>query len=485
MSQSIHTFSLKLTMKLMNEISKIDRFDASWSIVEKREGQTLKQLKSIATVRSVGASTRIEGSKMTDAEVEVLIDKLKVSKLEERDEQEVAGYFDTFDTISESYKDIDISQGSLQNLHKILMKYCDKDEWHKGGYKKHSNAVEANHANGFKQIIFKTAEPGFETENAMKKLMDWYYSDNDTLPIVKIAIFIYDFLSIHPFQDGNGRLSRLLTSLLLLKQGYSWIQYVSFEHEIENRKAEYYKVLMQTQKQRPNEKIDEWVVFFLDCLLNLQNQLTEKLQTQQNLTKHFAPREKNIIAFIENHPGSKSSEIADRLAIPLSTVKKLLTSMVTNKVILKYGVGAGTNYLVESINPIKKDLVFTLTNTNKKKEFLLMSINSFVEIKKIMLTPLFNWTLPLEWQNKLVNKKNNLTVTIKSNQNHVYSTQDFLVFSKEATLHPNFTLKTPIHIPSILSKKFKSYDYPLQVEIELTNNGQSFEFDFMFIYDEL
>ena len=141
MASKIFTFSLDLTMKLMTDISKIDRFDASWAQIEKREGQTLKQLKAIATVRSVGASTRIEGSKMTDAEVEVLLEKLKISKLEERDEQEVAGYFEALDTIAEAYKDIEITEGNLKNLHKILMSYSEKDEWHRGDYMQFSNAV--------------------------------------------------------------------------------------------------------------------------------------------------------------------------------------------------------------------------------------------------------------------------------------------------------------------------------------------------------
>jgi Fic family protein len=168
MSATIHTFNLELTMKLLSEISKVDRFDASWTQIEKREGQTLKQLKAIATVRSVGASTRIEGSKMTDKEVEVLIEKLNVSKLEERDQQEVAGYFETLDTISEAYRDIDITESNIKNLHRILMKYAKKDEWHKGDYKQLSNAVEATHPDGSKQVIFKTAEPGLETQEAIK-----------------------------------------------------------------------------------------------------------------------------------------------------------------------------------------------------------------------------------------------------------------------------------------------------------------------------
>lgn len=125
---------------------------------------------------------------------------------------------------------------------------------------------------------FKTTEPGIETERAMRKLIEWYRDDQETLPIVKSAIFVYDFLSIHPFQEGNGRLSRLLSTLLLLKQGYKWIQYISFEHEIESRKAEYYEVLMQTQRKRPGENVDQWVGFFLGCLVNIQELLKNKLK---------------------------------------------------------------------------------------------------------------------------------------------------------------------------------------------------------------
>lgn len=168
------------------------------------------------------------------------------------DALEVIGYFDVLGIIAESYDNIDISESSIKNLHNILMKYSTKDAWHKGDYKKQSNTVEATFPDGAKQVIFKTTDPGYPTQIAMRQLVDWYNSDSQTHPLVKSALFAYDFVSIHPFQDGNGRLSRLLSTLLLLKNGYKWIQYVSFEHEIESRKTEYYKVLMSCQAQRPN-----------------------------------------------------------------------------------------------------------------------------------------------------------------------------------------------------------------------------------------
>lgn len=343
----INNLQLDLDMKIMSALSKIDRFDASWSSIEKREGATLKQLKSIATVNSVGASTRIEGSKMTDDEVAVLIEKINIASLEDRDKQEVAGYFETFDTIAANFNAIQISESEIKSLHKLLMKYSEKDAWHKGDYKRVSNAVEANLPDGSKQLIFQTTEPGLPTQEAMTRLIDWYNNDHETLPIVKDALFVYDFLSIHPFQDGNGRLSRLLASLLMLKNGYSWIQYVSFEHEIENRKAAYYKVLMDTQKNRPGENVTEWLSFFTSCLHNIQTKLLLKLEESKKVNEVLTAREKRIHFFIQHHAGCSSGEIASKLDIPLPTVKKSLAQLIYKNMITKEGAGRATGYFAE------------------------------------------------------------------------------------------------------------------------------------------
>jgi len=343
MDISVHTFKLIPDWNLIQIISTLDRFDASWTAIEKKEGQSLKQLKSIATVRSVGASTRIEGSVMSDEEVKVLIEKLSISKLEDRDSQEVAGYFEALDLISEVYTNIEISEGTIKNLHNILMKHSQKDEWHRGNYKQHNNAVEATRPDGSKQVIFETTPPGLATEDAMRTLIEWWHNDKETHSIIKCALFCYDFVSIHPFQDGNGRLSRLITTLLLLKNGYRWIQYVSFEHEIENRKAEYYQQLIQSQKQRPGEDVYNWALFFLGCLNNISQQLMVKLSVQGSVA-NLRTKEKLVYLFIENYPGSRSGDIANKLAIALPTVKKILTALTRDKLIVKHGAGAGTNY---------------------------------------------------------------------------------------------------------------------------------------------
>jgi Fic family protein len=346
METSVHSFRLTLDWLLIKLISEIDRFDASWATIERKEGQGLKQLKGIATVRSVGASTRIEGSLMSDEEVEVLLREIDVTKLEDRDSQEVVGYFDALDTISESYQDIAITENSLKGLHNVLLKYSKKDAWHKGDYKQHSNAVEANYPDGTKQIIFQTTEPGFPTQEAMRLLVDWYKSDNETHPLVKCALFAYDFVSIHPFQDGNGRLSRLISTLLLLQNGYKWIQYISFEHEIESRKTEYYRVLRSCQAQRPNENVTEWVYFFFGSLAKIQGQLMKKLEAK-GIESQLSPRDKSIITVVKNHPGIKSGEIAKRLGIPNPTVKRILAELHEKSLIERHGAGPGTNYTIK------------------------------------------------------------------------------------------------------------------------------------------
>lgn len=345
MKDKVHIFDILLDWDLLGVVSKLDRFDASWSAIEKKEGQSLKQLKNIATVRSVGASTRIEGSMMSNEEVKVLLDNLDVTKIEDRDSQEVVGYFEVLDLISESYQDIHITESGIKNLHNLLLKYSEKDQWHKGNYKQHTNAVEATLQNGTNQIIFQTTEPGFATEDAMRQLIDWYNNDNKTHYLVKSAVFSYEFVSIHPFQDGNGRLSRLLSTLLLLKTGYKWIQYVSLEHEIENRKNEYYLELRKCQAERPNEDVTSWINFFFKALLNIQDQLIEKLKVKGVQSK-LAPREKSILIFIENHSGCKSGEISKKLNIPNPTVKRILSNFVNENLIEKHGIGAGTNYTI-------------------------------------------------------------------------------------------------------------------------------------------
>ena len=346
MNIEVYNFKLKIDWTLINLISEIDRFDANWTAIERKEGQSLKELKSLATVRSVGASNRIEGNKMSDEEVDVVLQKIDITKLTDRDSQEVVGYFEVLDLISESYVNISLSESHIKNLHNVLMKYSANNQWHKGNYKQHSNAVEASFPDGTRQIIFQTTKAGFATEDAIRQLLNWYNSETDVHPLIKVASFVYDFLSVHPFQDGNGRLSRLISTFLLLRKGYKWIQYVSFEHEIENRKNEYYQVLRNCQAQRPNEDITVWIQFFLSCLSNIQLQLITKLN-KSGLETKLSPREKSIFMIIQNRPNIQSGKIAEKLAIPAPTVKRILSELLKKGLIEKQGSGRNVSYTIK------------------------------------------------------------------------------------------------------------------------------------------
>lgn len=345
MDNNVYQFNLNIDWQLIDLISKIDRFDANWTSIERKEGQNLKELKSIATVRSVGASNRIEGNRMSDEEIDVLLQQMDISKLADRDSQEVAGYFEVLDLITESHESIRLTEGTIKGLHSSLMKYSTNDEWHKGNYKVHSNAVEAYFPDGTRQTIFQTTEAGYATDDAMRQLLSWYQSESIVHPLIKVAAFVYEFLSVHPFQEGNGRLSRLISTLLLLQNGYRWIQYVSFEHEVENRKNEYYHVLRSCQAQRPNEDVTVWMQFFLSCLSNIQSQLMTKLNIS-GVEAQLSSKEKSILSMILNRPNIQSGEIAAKLEIPSPTVKRILSVLLDKGLIEKHGIGRNVSYTI-------------------------------------------------------------------------------------------------------------------------------------------
>jgi len=342
----VYQFKLRMDWKLIGLISEIDRFDANWTAIARKEGQSLKTLKGIATVRSVGASNRIEGNKMSNEEVDVLLQRIDIARLDDRDAQEVVGYFEGLELITESYQNITLTESNIKSLHNGLLKYSVRDEWYRGNYKRHSNAVEASFPDGRREIIFQTTEAGFATDDAMRQLVEWFHAETEVHPLIRVASFVYDFLSVHPFQDGNGRLSRLLTSLLLLQSGYTWIQYVSFEHEIESRKSEYYQVLRSCQAQRPGEDITDWIRFFLTCLASIQSQLMQKLQVSTQETQ-LTPKEKTIFSIIQHRPNIQSGEIAIKLQIPLPTVKRMLAGLVHKNLIEKQGRGRNVSYTIK------------------------------------------------------------------------------------------------------------------------------------------
>jgi len=342
-------FDFKIMQQVINLIGVIDAFRGKWAVIEKKENRYLKQLRHIATIESIGSSTRIEGATLTDEEVEKLLQSVKMTKLKSRDEQEVVGYYEVLDLILESYPDIQLTENYIKQLHGILLRQSTKDNRHRGEYKSLSNQVVANYPGGEQSIIFRTTEPHL-VKKEMEELIDWTnreFGEKELHPMLVIGVFVYEFLSIHPFQDGNGRLSRLLTTLLLLKYEYHFIQYVSFEHLIEERKKVYYKALMAGQKNRykKEEKIDQWIIFFLECVSALTGKLEQKYIEYSEKKAYLNQRQEKILAVIKEYAPVKFSDIVKALPdFSPNTIKKDLAYLVAHKAIEKTGARKGTIY---------------------------------------------------------------------------------------------------------------------------------------------
>lgn len=342
-------FQPEIFQEIIQKLSKVDSFKGGWELIEHKEKRYLKELRDIATIQSIGSSTRIEGATLTDDEVKQLLKSVQISKLDKREEQEVVGYYEALEVILENYQEIELTERYIHQLHSILLKYSNKDQRHKGQYKSLSNQVVANYDDGKQKVIFRTTEPHL-TASEMLDLITWtntQLKEKRLHPILITSIFVYEFLSIHPYQDGNGRLSRLLTTFLLLKQEYNFVEYVSFEHVIENRKDMYYQVLMETQKYRGTEDeiLDKWVIFFLNCLINLTDKLKIKYETYNNLKVSTNGRQKDVIAYIDQHKTIQIKDLEKGLSqYSRNTLKKDLQYLVKEGLILTTGSGRGVRY---------------------------------------------------------------------------------------------------------------------------------------------
>ena len=342
-------FTSAFYQELMKQLSVIDSFKGTWETIELKNSKHLKELRKIATIESIGSSTRIEGATLTDEEVEKLLKSVKITKLTTREQQEVVGYYDTLKIILDNYQDIDLSERYIHQLHGMLLKHSGKDQSHKGKYKKLSNQVVANYPDGTQRTIFRTTEPGL-TAKEMEDLLIWVnerLEKTDMHPVMVTAAFVYEFLSIHPYQDGNGRLSRLLTTLLLMKQGYEFTQYVSFEHIIEERKEDYYRTLMDGQKNRykETELIDKWMLFFLDCLETLIKRLEAKYEIYSKLKKDLNERQSSLLEFIKKERKVQMGEIEKVFdTYSRNTLKKDVAYLVKEGLLIKTGERSGTRY---------------------------------------------------------------------------------------------------------------------------------------------
>lgn len=278
--------TLLITPKILARISELDEFKGAWRALGTLAPERLSSLRRVATIESIGSSTRIEGSKLSDQDVQRLLSNLKIRSFETRDEQEVAGYADAMETVFNSWASIDITENHIRQLHRDLLKHSHKDERHRGAYKTSSNSVAAFDETGAQiGIVFETATP-FDTPRLMQELVTWYQravEDTDMHPLLAIGVFVVVFLEIHPFQDGNGRLSRVLTTLLLLRAGYAYVTYSSLESVIEQSKEAYYLALRQTQGsiRSSSPEWTPWLEFFLSALQRQMLRLKTRVEREK------------------------------------------------------------------------------------------------------------------------------------------------------------------------------------------------------------
>ena len=302
----IRTHTLQITPEILRLIGGIDEFKGVWRALGMLAPDRLSALRRVATIESIGSSTRIEGSKLSDREVERLLSNLQIKSFTTRDEQEVAGYAEVMELVFSSWQDITFTENHIRQLHRDLLGYSEKDERHRGSYKTSPNSVAAFDENG-KQlgVVFETATP-FDTPRLMTELVAWFNEERATgrlHALLLIGLWVVVFLEIHPFQDGNGRLSRVLTTLLLLQAGYAYVPYSSLESAIEQSKEAYYLALRQTQGTVRTGAPDwqPWLVFFLRALAEQVRRLSIKVEREKLVLAALPELSLHIVEFAREH----------------------------------------------------------------------------------------------------------------------------------------------------------------------------------------
>lgn len=343
---------LALGSDLVKLIAEIDEFKGRWEALKTLSPDRLDALRKVATIESVGSSTRIEGAKLTDRQVETLLANIEMRSFATRDEQEVAGYAEAMDLVFESYEDLHLTENHVRQLHQTLLRHSTKDERHRGSYKTLPNDVVAYDARGKEiGVVFETTSP-FDTPREMEELIAWTrkaIAEEAYHPLLIIAVFVVVFLAIHPFQDGNGRLSRVLTTLLLLRAGYAYVPFASLEHVIEENKDLYYRALRRTQTTLRSEAPDwqPWTGFFLRCLKKQKDSLAVSLEREPASAGRDddLPRlAVQVLKELRAHEGLTIAELEGLTGANRNTLKVRLRELVASGRVRRHGKARATWY---------------------------------------------------------------------------------------------------------------------------------------------
>jgi len=347
---TINAATLRITPEILALIAEIDEFKGAWAALRTLAPERLSALGRVATIESIGSSTRIEGSKLSDREVERLLRNLEIKSFASRDEQEVAGYAETMELVFGSWEAITITENHIKQLHRDLLVHSGKDVRHRGTYKTAPNNVVTVDENGIQiGIVLETATP-FNTPRLMKELVTWFSDATDAKrlhPLLIIAIFTVVFLTIHPFQDGNGRLSRILTTLMLLRAGYAYVPYTSLESVIEQSKDGYYLALRTTQRtiSTGHPHWEPWLLFFLRALQQQKQRLAGKIEREKLLAASLPEHSARILDHAHGHGGVRIGEMVKLLGVSRNTLKGHFRQLVEKGYLSKQGGGRSTWYV--------------------------------------------------------------------------------------------------------------------------------------------
>jgi len=349
----MHRFTQRLQLlpgSILAMIAQIDEYKGRWVGGAQLNPHTLARLKQSVLVTSTGASTRIEGAQLTDEEIEKLMRGIDIKRFADRDVQEVTGYFELLQNVFESWSDLPLRESTIKHFHKELLKYVEKDTLHRGDYKKVDNKVHMVNAAGDSVGVLFDTTPTYLTPTAMQELVDWMtqaLANREIHPLLVIGNFLVEFLQIHPFQDGNGRLSRILTNLLLLQAGYLYMPYVSHEKLVEDNKPDYTLALRTSQKTLGSheEDIVPWLIFFLRMLLR-QAEMAVGLLSDANFEKTLSPNQLAVWRYLQTVPEASPQAIADVAGVARPTVNQVVNKLLDLQKIERIGQGRATRYRV-------------------------------------------------------------------------------------------------------------------------------------------
>ena len=333
---------------IWSKIARIDELKGRWAGGARLSPQVLGRLKRSVLVTSTGASTRIEGARLSDEDIEKLMRGISIQKFRDRDTQEVKGYYELLLNVFNSWETLHLSESTIKHFHNELLKYVEKDTRHRGDYKKTENKVEMiGEAGKSVGTLFDTT-PAYLTPIEMQELVETTKNELKSRhwhPLLVIGNFLVIFLNIHPFQDGNGRISRVLTNLLLLKEGYAYMPYVSHEKLVEDNKPDYYLSLRKSQQslrtERPN--IVPWLDFFLSIVLK-QSEMAISLLSQENIDRILSPKQIVVWQYLQTVPEATPGEIAKHTMVARPTVSQVLARLMLLKKVERIGMGRTTRY---------------------------------------------------------------------------------------------------------------------------------------------